>query len=159
MSQQNQFFDIAYRHLLLKSPNPIIIIIIIIIILLPESPSFYHDVADFAMIFEVSTDISTDYPFFVAWNPRFFSHSAPTRQRFAALHREDRFRSSASCREVVQMLQRLADERTKNNGVAATVEVWRFPSRPWTKDSYPYQWRFIAGKIIYFYGPSIPWLC
>ena len=21
------------------------------------------------------------------------------------------------------------------------------------------KWRFIAGKIIYFYGPSIPWLC
>ena len=23
----------------------------------------------------------------------------------------------------------------------------------------PYKWRFKAGKIIYFYGPSIPWLC
>ena len=22
-----------------------------------------------------------------------------------------------------------------------------------------HKWRFIAGKIIYFYGPSIPWLC
>jgi len=21
------------------------------------------------------------------------------------------------------------------------------------------KWRFLAGKIIYFYGPSIPWLC
>ena len=22
-----------------------------------------------------------------------------------------------------------------------------------------HKWRFLAGKIIYFYGPSIPWLC
>jgi hypothetical protein len=41
------------------------------------------------------------------------------------------------------MLQRLADEK---NGVAATVGVWRFPLRPSTNDSYPYQWRFLAGK-------------
>ena len=32
--------------------------------------------------------------------------------------------------------------------------IWLFNSSPW---KIPSKWRFLAGKIIYFYGPSIPW--
>ena len=34
--------------------------------------------------------------------------------------------------------------------------LWLFNTSPW---KIPHKWRFLAGKIIYFYGPSIPWLC
>ena len=31
--------------------------------------------------------------------------------------------------------------------------IWLFNSSPWT---IPHKWRFLAGKIIYFYGPWLP---
>ena len=34
--------------------------------------------------------------------------------------------------------------------VMTNIANWKIPS---------HKWRFLAGKIIYFYGPSIPWLC
>ena len=36
------------------------------------------------------------------------------------------------------------------------VTIWLFNIAMVT---IPHKWRFLAGKIIYFYGPSIPWLC
>ena len=52
--------------------------------------------------------------------------------------------------------QRGFQQFTSNHASKHSYIIWLFNI---AMENPQNKWRFLAGKIIYFYGPSIPWLC